>query len=57
MSGGHSEIDKLINHFDGGGTRESFKKGGKPGKEVAPKKELGEMMKSKRESSYDKYKK
>tara|TARA_R110002020_G_scaffold240039_2_gene452684 strand:+ start:76 stop:927 length:852 start_codon:yes stop_codon:yes gene_type:complete len=29
MSGGHSEIDKLINHFDGGGTRDSFKRGGK----------------------------
>ena len=29
MSGGHSEIDKLINHFENGGTRDSFKRGGK----------------------------
>ena len=52
MSGGHSEIDKLINHFDSGGTRESFDKGGKT------KEEVGKMQKRKsRASSYDKYKK
>ncbi len=34
MSGGHSEIDKLINHFENGGTRDSFKRGGKVDKDT-----------------------
>ena len=49
MSGGHSEIDKLINHFNSGGTRDSFKRGGK----IEKYKEGGKPMTAQEEASDD----